>query len=67
MAKLFPALKISSVTHTEDFVVIVFSDGREFVYPATILYSAMPSDPVLARRIAEVLGPGALPKADLRN
>jgi DUF971 family protein len=55
MGQSVSPVKISSVNHTDNAIIVVFDDGKEFIYPATILYSAIPTDEVVARRVKETL------------
>jgi DUF971 family protein len=43
------------VKHTSEALVVVFEDGKEFIYPAAILYAAIPNDESVAQRVREVL------------
>ncbi|SEB44690.1 hypothetical protein [Terriglobus roseus] len=55
MVQAVSRVKIASVNHTENAIVVVFDDGKEFIYPAAILYSAIPTDDAVARRVKETL------------
>jgi DUF971 family protein len=48
-------VKISALKHTQDALVLVFDDGKEFVYPAELLRAALPADDDTAQRVREVL------------
>lgn len=37
-------VKISALKHTGKALVVVFDDGKEFIYPAEVLHAAIPTD-----------------------
>ncbi|SEB76995.1 hypothetical protein [Terriglobus roseus] len=53
MSDVSKPVKILSVRNTDSYVIVDFEDGQQFVYPASILHSAIPRDLTVARRVQE--------------
>ncbi|AFL86770.1 hypothetical protein Terro_0423 [Terriglobus roseus DSM 18391] len=57
--------KIKFVQNTSDAILVTFEDGKEFIYPASILHSAIPKDDAVARQVKESLRRRTQQKASL--
>ncbi|AFL87415.1 hypothetical protein Terro_1095 [Terriglobus roseus DSM 18391] len=55
MSNVAKTVKVLSVRNTEDFVIVTFDDGQEFAYPASILHSVIPPNPIVARQVQEIM------------